>query len=328
MAGRGKSLFYESQFRHWMDGLRSDNTLEFYMNLMSKIASSLLCWLASFQICNAGLPTTEAVGKLLGYSSSELLIEDTTVQERTLVQIPSRREQKRQTVLPDPAVLLKAYVIRGKNESSFFPLQIYIGVKGVFLTSEVLDQFTKSVATVNPLKSSETEQFESLGRWGGFFTQFHKVKSETPPVNIPRLVAAAITVVQPHGQEFDIKIAQRADLGRGQDLQPLPGGEAYYNTFGPSSDQKTEPRLDTAKILFDLNKIVIAAWLAEKGSYGISPPIQPLSTQQTTSSNQPVVTPRIEPASAPSSSARRWWLGGLALVVLAFIANALRKHLR
>jgi hypothetical protein len=296
------------------------------MKLMPHIVFFFLCWSSSFQICNAAAPTTEAVGKLLGYPSSELLIEDTTVQERIIINTPSRREHKRQLVLPDPAILLEAYLIRGKNGSSFFPLQIYISAKGAFLTPEVLDDLAKSDEMPVNRRAFTPQGFASIGKGGSYFTPYHKIKSDILPVKTPGLVAAAIYVVQPCGQEFDIKIAWRAGLDQDQELQLIPGGEAYYNTFGPSSDQKAEPRLDDARIILELNKIVIAEWLAKKGSHGIGPPAQPLSNQQTTPSKPPVVAPQTEPLSTPSSSALRWWLGGLALVVLAFIANAVRKR--
>lgn len=227
-------------------------------------------WASSFQICMASLPTTEAVGNILGNPSSELLIEDTTVQERAIINTPSRREHKRQPVLPDPAVLLKAYLIRGKNASSFFPLQIYISAKGAFLTPEVLEELGKSDEMPVNQGAFTPQGSASIGKGGSYFTPYHKVKSDFLPVKTPSLVAASIYILQPSGQEFDIKIAWRAGLDQGQALQLIPGGEAYFNTFGPSSDQKAEPRLDDAKIIVELNEIVVAEWLAEKASHGMA----------------------------------------------------------
>lgn len=296
------------------------------MIVLHRIAFFFSCWSASIQVCSAALPTTEAVGNLLGYPPSELLIEDTTAQERSLMQTPSAREQRGQTFLPDPANLLKAYRIHGNNKYSFFPIQVYIGVKDAFLTPEVMDRLAKGDAMPKSQRTSTSEGFESIGKGGAFITPYHKVKYEGSSANYPDMVVATISVVQPHGQEFDIKIAQRASLGQGEELQRIPAGETYYNTFGPSRDIKAEPRLDSAKSLLELHKIVIAEWQAEKGANGVVPPKQPSSPQQTPPSKQPVVAPQTEPTSTASSSAGKWWLGGLALAVLVFIAHAIRKR--
>lgn len=270
------------------------------------------------------MPSAEVVGKILGYPAAELVIEDVTLQERTIIQTPSRLEKRKQTVLPDAAVLLKAYLIHGKNENTFIPIQVYIGAKDSFLTSEVLAQADKIRSSARTRNPSWMVDFESLGRGGVYFVQDHKVKSEVPQLKRPSLVAAEVFVMQPHGHNFDVKIVQRAGLPQGVDLKPISGGEAYYNIFVPAEEQKAELPLDGTRIFFDLTKIVIAEWQAEQSANGAAPPTQPSSTQQTSPTKPPVVAPQTEHTSSPSSSAW-WWLAGLALVVLAFIANAFRK---
>lgn len=284
----------------------------------------MACLFVSCQLVKGAMPSLETIGQLLGFSPSELLIEDITAQERTVMNAPSVRDQRRQAVLPDPAGLLKAYIIRGKNADAFFPIQVYIGARGTFLTSEVFDELARSDSLPPKHRIAGTEEFAVIGRGGMYFTKHFKVKADRPPMNLPSLVVANITVVQPHGYEFDVKIAQRLD----QELQPIAGGEAYYNTFGPSIDKTAEAkaRQDGSKIFLELNKVVIAEWQAEKGSNGDVQPTQQLATQQATPSKQPVVAPQAEPPSTSSSAVWMWWLGGLALVVLTFIANAFRKR--
>ena len=274
------------------------------------------------------MPSSEEMGKLLGFPSSKLVIEEVTLEERIILQTPSRREKSRKTVLPDPAVLLKAYHIRGKNEKTFIPIQIYIGTREAFLTSEVLVKIEKFMEGIKTRSPTWGMDFESLGTGGLYYTNDHKVKSEVPGFKNPSLVVAEVIVLQPHGQNFDVKIVMRSSLPQGIELQPVPGGEAYYSIFGSTEERKAEPRLDAPTMVFELSKTVITAWLLEQKALGVLPPKQPAPSEQTTPTKPVGVAPPTGPPSTPSSTTLRWWQGVLALVVLALIANALRKRRR
>ena len=269
-------------------------------------------WLGSFQVCTAAVASTELVGRLLGFPSSELVIEDVTVDERIILQTPSIKEKRRNAILPDPAVLLKAYLIRGKNENTFVPIQIYIGKREAFLNPELLvkvDNYTAGLQSKNP---SWKADFESLGRGGMYFTGDHKVKPEVSGFKEPSQVAAEVILLQPHGQDFDVKIVMRPSLPMGAKLIPISGGEVYYSIYGALEDEKVEPTPDLAKAAIELSKTVIVGWLAEKSSNGVSS--TPPSPDQRTTPSEPA--PNAEQRiSSPSSM--RW------PIVVAVIAAVL-----
>jgi len=261
----------------------------------SKLVLLGYCVIAGCQFSHGAMPLPEVIGQLFGYPSSELIVEDTTSKEQTLIQTPSRREQKKNTELPTPTDVLRAYLIHGTKKNSFFPIHVYIGKQGTFLTPEVMSRLAELDAIpIEKRAGLGTQGVAGIGRGGFYFSDDLKIESVVPPITSPSLVAALIAVVQPHGQAFDVKIAQRAALvNQGEELELIPGVERYFNTFGPSADQKSEPRLDVAKVFPELTKVVIAEWLAETGATA-PPPTPPTEKPQT------VPSERIAPA-APRS---------------------------
>lgn len=262
-------------------------------NVHQRIPLIAFFWLLGIQLSNGAMPSPEAVGRLLGYPPTELLIEDNTSEQRSILQAPSRRDQNRKTVLPDPTILQKAYLIHGKNKESFFPIQVYMGKKGAFLTSEVRDMMAKGDALPARRRAAGTEGFGSIGRAGWYLTQHFKVKATRPPGDIPKLVVAYVGVVQPHGEEFDVQIAQREDL----ELKSIPGGENYFEAFGPSAGEKT---VDGPYISRDLVKLVIAGWLADLSARSVGSPPQPFSpgsSAPATTDPTPSLRDNIEPCS-------------------------------
>jgi hypothetical protein len=110
-----------------------------------------------------------------------------------------------------------------------------------------------------------TEGFTTIGRGGWYFTQYFKIKSAVPPASTASMVVANVIVVQPQGQEVDVQVAQILNL----DLQPIPGGEAYFRTFGPADPGTVAPQLSGSKLYAELSKLVIAEWLNEKTANGV-----------------------------------------------------------
>jgi hypothetical protein len=243
------------------------------MRLELKIAVILSFWLLAILDCNGVTPSNDSVGYILGYPPSELLITENTIDERKVFAAPSRREYRIKASLPEAAALFRAYLIHAKNAKALFPIQVYIGKKGSFLTSEITELMIKGDKLPITHSAAGTEGFESIGTGGWYFTEHFKVKSRITPLDVPDSVVAIVSVVQPHGQEFDVQIAIRAD----QDLEPIPGGERYFNSFAPSSEQTSASRLQIAKIFVDLSKLVIATWINDTGTTAKMPP----SEQQT-----------------------------------------------
>lgn len=274
------------------------------------------------------MPSPDALGKLLGFPSSELVVEDVTAEERIILQTPSTREKRRNTILPDPNVLLKAYLIRGKNENTFVPIQIYIGKRDAFLTPELLEKVDKYTAGLRSKNPSWKVDFESLGRGGMYLTNDHKVKSEVSGVEEPSRVVAELIVLQPHGQDFDVKIVMRPSLPMGAKLIPISDGEAYYSIYGTLENENREPKLDLAKATFELSKTVITEWLGEQNAASVAPPNKAAPSQQATPTKPLVAAPQSAPSASPPATRSKWWVAGIALVALAFFAYALRKRHR
>lgn len=302
------------------------------MNSQHQTVFLLFLWLGNFQVCTAAVPSAEVVGKLLGFPSAELVIEDVTIEERIILQTPSIKEKRRNIILPDPAVLLKAYLIRGKSENTFVPIQIYIGKRGAFLTPELLEKVDKYTAGLRSKNPSWKVDFESLGRGGMYFTQDHKVKPEVSGVKDPRGVVADLILLQPKEENFDVKIVMRLNLplehGKIPKLKPISGGEAYYSVYGTLEDENREPKLDMAEASLELSKTVITGWLDERNAASSAPPRKEVPSQQATLTPPQVEAPHSSPSATPPATGSKWWVTGIALLALAFFAHALRKRRR
>ncbi len=298
------------------------------MSLQHQLALLVLLWIGNLQICAAATPSADAIGKLLGFPSSELVIEDVTVEERIILQTPSIKEKRRNAILPDPAVLLKAYLVRGKNENTFVPIQIYIGKRDAFLTPELLekvDKYTEGLRSKNP---SWKVDFESLGRGGMYFTQDHKVKPEGSGFKYPKGVVADVILLQPKGENFDVKIVMRWSLPMGAKLVPILGGAAYYSIYGTLEDENREPKLDLAKATLELSKTVITGWLDEQNASSVAIPKQAAPSQQVTPTKPLVAAPQSASSANPPAARSILWVAGVVVVTLGFFAYALRKRRR
>lgn len=271
------------------------------------------------------MPSTDVLGKLLGFPSSELVVEDVTAEERIILQTPSIKEKRRNAILPDPAVLLKAYLIRGKNENTFVPIQIYIGKREAFLTPELVEKVDKYTAGLRSKNPSWKVDFESIGRGGMYFTQDHKVKPEVSGVKDPSRVVADVILLHPKGENFDVKIVMRWSLPMGAKLVPISGGEAYYSIYGTLEDENREPKLDLAKATLELSKTVITEWLREQNAASVEPPNKAVPSQQGTPTKPPVAQNQSAPSAGPPATRSKWWVAGISLVALALIAYTLRK---
>ncbi len=299
------------------------------MSFQRQIALLLFLLVSVLQVCAAAMPSTNMLGKLLGFPSSELVVEDVTAEERIILQTPSIKEKRRNAVLPDPAVLLKAYLIRGKSQNTFVPIQIYIGKREAFLTPELLEKVDKYTAGLRSKNPSWKVDFESLGRGGMYFTQNHKVKPEVSGFKEPNQVAAEVVLLQPHGQDFDVKIVMRPSLPMGAKLISISGGEFYYSIFGNLEDENREPKLDLAKATLELSKTVITGWLDEQNAVSVAPPPKnAVPSQQSTPTKPLVAESQSVPSASPPATRLKWWVAGIALVALAFSAYALRKRRR
>lgn len=299
------------------------------MGIQHRIILVLLIWLGNFPVCTAAMPTAGVVGNLLGFPSTELVIEDVTIEERTILQTPTGKEKRRNTIPPDPAVLLKAYHIRGKTGNTFIPIQVYIGKREAFLTPEVLVKVDQYMAGLRSKDAFWMVDFESLGRGGMYFTLDHKVRAQDSGLKEPRLVPAEFILMQPHGQNFDVKIVMRPTLPGDGKLVPIPGGEVYFSIYGTLEDETREPKLDLAEAALELAKTVISEWLAEQNAHSyLAAPLEPGHAQVTLPTTPPAASTQSVTPPGPTATQSGWWLAGLAMVAIAFLAYALRKCCR
>jgi hypothetical protein len=71
---------------------------------------------------------------------------------------------------------------------------------------------------------------------------------------------------------------------------------------------------------------VITEWLREQNTASVEPPKKEVPSQQGTPTKPPVAQTQSVPSAGPPATKSQWWVAGIALVALGFIAYALRKR--
>jgi len=196
------------------------------------------------------------------------------------------------------------------KDGTFADISVEIGKKGTLLTPELEAKFSKTLLIPNypgNLKAlslgGEIKGYSGIGMAGAGGSMHRSVVSL---VNLDRDIQVTVSI----GEEG---------------LTPLDGAEAY---------REAVLRFDGVSAMIEkcltvASNNVIATLSAGGTAAPTETPqsIQQLPPQQTASSKPPVFAPHLEPSEA-DSNAWIWWISGLVIVVLVFIAKALRKHHR
>jgi hypothetical protein len=236
------------------------------------------------------------LAKISGYPAEKIIVVDTT-----------ERSNEQATRKKKPLCLSHHYYSSG--DASFADVSVAIGKKGTALSPELEAKFNKTLETPNYPGNLRAltlgpgiKGFSGIGMAGGGGSMNRSVVSLS-------------------NYDRDIQVT----ISFGEDrLTPLEGAETYQNTIITSEGVNAiiEECLTVASnnVITSLSSGGISAAPSEsteKQQQSLPPP-------QTLPSKTPVLLPQPEPPAAASNK-QNWWIAGIALAVLAFIANALRK---
>ena len=231
-------------------------------------------------------PSAQRLSELLGYPESEIIVDNITDEERELWAIPTARERRQAATMADPQSLIAAYKVSARNPTTFYPMFVWIGKKGVFQNSKSQKIFDLIAADeVKPVSQGGRgpfgpQSFKGLGM-GGIYLGKVKVSSTIKEMLEPQEKSAMISILYLPPKEIDLRIAFMANLEGGGDLIPFSGGEKYFESFRPSKEGETEPRYDVAALFSELNQLVVG----ESDVANAPQAIAPSQLQQTTIKN-------------------------------------------
>jgi len=298
------------------------------MNLKSASKAGFCLFLYSaVWLWNAqAAPTPQEIGIILGYPATEIIVQDITAEERVLWSTPTAKERRSAVQLPDPASLIAAYKVLGRDHRTFFPMRIWLGHSGTFLNAQsrqLLDAIAADpTAPVNRggKGPSGVQSFGKLGV-GGIYLGKVKVPSSTKEMTEPQEKAAMISLLHLESRDIDVRIALMAALEGEPNLIPILGGEKYYEAFTASEEDRSEPRYDVAGLFLSLNQIAATEALRpvkQQGTVSAHPTKGRFEPKSAVREPAPKVLPSAE--SAPQQP-RIWiWIaiacliGGLALI--------------
>ena len=219
-------------------------------------------WLSCCAIVHAS-PSPELLGSILGYPVSEIVVEDVTAQERETWSTPSAEERTSGTITsPPPQNLVVAYRVTGKDPRTFLPLTIWLAREGTFLTQEVKEMLEKlSQMDDGPTERGGRGQFGPFTFDGADVAGIYLGKMKTPSRSVhmhePKDRTALMAVFHLPESKLEMRMAFRAAPDEGK-LMPLPGGEAYFRSFGPSEDSN-DRAWDLAGVFAGIGREVITS---------------------------------------------------------------------
>lgn len=278
--------------------------------------------LSLVRLCNAQTtPTPHEIGLIFGYPATEIIVQDITAEERVLWSTPTAKERRSAVQLPAPSTLIAAYKVVGRDPRTFFPMRIWLGHTATFLNPQsrkILDAIAAdpSAPVIRGGKGPfGAQSFGQLGD-GGIYLGKVKVSSTTKEMTEPQEKAAMISVLHLASRDIDVRIALMAALEGEPNLNPILGGEKYYEAFTASEEDRSEPRYDVAELFRRLNYLAATQAL---------PPVKlqvPVSDSPTEGSSEPKraareLAPKVLPsAEASPQKLQSWiWIAILALIV-------------
>jgi hypothetical protein len=270
-------------------------------------------------------PKAEDIGTILGYPSSELIVEDVTSSERQVLSTPTIREERAGASLPSPDKLLAAYRVTSRNPATFHAILISVAQEGTFMTLEAEAMIEKiAILPDKPTMEGGRGPFgrvsiEGIGD-GAIYPGAMKVPPRPGWVD-PGTSAAAISVLRVPAQGIEIRIAVMLALQEGDELLPTPGGESYFETF--SSKSKPVP----FDALFQRLNSAIARNALPATSNPPSPPALPSDEKKSEVQEKAdsLSTAPLEQPRAPKVGHSWYWLLASAVCLIGLVF-ALRRH--
>lgn len=299
-------------------------------------------------------PDLPIIGESFRFPPDQLILTETLKGERELHAVQTRKEEiKRMPPPVRPDNLVAAYQITGTAANTFFPLHLTVAKMGSFLTGDTLALLEKfeegSVADQkpggprSPLGMFSVESASA----GGIYLGAIRVPSPFEQDPRPHEKMAIICELRFEKENIDIRIARQLDLGHGEPLVPVAGGEHYFNTFGspePYDESPAKPsQIDYKACYAALARTLLDNYFKDHpspepatvtGSPGPilpHPPDIPGVTDKVVSQDsqsRPPQPPEHDPAPAtPPASKRKLWIAGVLLLV-ALAAWGIRKACR
>jgi hypothetical protein len=286
------------------------------------MAGFCLFLLSLVRLCNAqATPTPHEIGMILGYPATEIIVQDITAEERVLWSTPTAKERRSAVQLPDSATLIAAYKVVGRDPRTFFSMRIWLGREGTFLNPQsrkILDAIAAdpSAPVIRGGKGPfGAQSFGELGD-GGIYLGKVKVPSTTKEMTEPQEKAAMISVLHLASQNIDVRIALMAALEGEPNLNPILGGEKYYEAFAALGEDRSEPRYDVAELFRSLNHLAATQALPPvrpQGTVSVPPTKGSSETKSAGGEPAPKVLPSVE---AAQQKPRSWiWIAIVAFVV-------------
>jgi hypothetical protein len=281
-------------------------------------------------------PSKHAIAALCGFPASELVVVNITEQEQKVMASPGLFENIQDASVPSSESIYEAYRVQGKQDRTFFPLQIYIARRGTFLSSRVVSAITAADEQPGGYEPGGKGPFGSLrfalpGKGGVYFGDDLKTPGNKPGWKYPQTVAALMSVFQPDGVDSEVKIAILAALPGGRDLIEVPGGEKYFEAFRQSEPGESKPRPDLAALFRGLTDLVAADVVGRRPSS--TPTSPPATSSQLTNHNIPDGhSPNAPPQPGQDSSAApeipswwAWWMLAILVSITISIIKLRRK---
>ena len=268
--------------------------------LKTAVVATIVCLVKFVQAAEPPISGAE-LANITGYPAEKIIIDDGTV------------ESNRQATRKKRPQCLSHHYYHSSIEDTFASVSIAIGKMGTALSPELEAKFSKTLETPNYpgnlralTMGAGIKGYSGIGMAGGGGSMYRSVISLS---------------------NYDRDIQVTVSLGE-EGLTPLAGAEAYRDAV-----------LTYDGVNAIIEKCLTAASnnvIASLGSEGAtespaspqeqqSKPTAPL--QQTAPEDAAAIEPK-DQSPKESSSTWLWWLLGLAVAVLAFIANALRKPRR
>jgi len=271
-------------------------------------------------------PNLQEVGRILGFPSSELIIENVTAKEKEIYWIPTNREKRSgDGVKMIPEKLSEVYRITGKTPSSFYPVLISIADEGMFLSKNI-QEFLSALASLPDASLAKGGRgpygplaIEGKGS-GGIYLGKIRVPSRIKEMTEPQEKTAMISELRIPSQKIDIRIAFMAALDEGAVLTSIPGGERYFESFSSREESIETPNYNVSALFEALNSEVLKTANAQNRStqtesFATKPQNYPSVTQPSRLENEHSDTTVLKPI-APR---KWWWAGGVLLVVIALV---------
>lgn len=177
------------------------------------------------------------IGDALGFPADLLRIEEVTLSQReayTTPTISENRDGKMPSINPDS--IISVYRVTCVKSGAFYPLMITCSESGTLFDAKVQSKINESGAIpddANGGKLIGSTSFKNDGVGGIYFGKV-RVPSSTKEIRYPQMKPALIAEVRYASLKQDLQVAMFLALDGTSNLEPVPGGDRYYELFAPS----------------------------------------------------------------------------------------------